>query len=78
MPHLAPDMQVIVTLRDGAAVGELAQWLTDQGFGHSTLHVLEALGGPNERIRVVQADEYALKMSRTLCARGSHFRARMR
>ena len=40
-------MQVIVTLRDGAAVGELAQWLTDQGFGHSTLHVLEALGGPN-------------------------------
>ena len=69
VPHLAPDMQVIVTLRHGAAVGELAQWLTDQGFGHSTLHVLEALGGPNERIRVVQADEYALKdVTHPVCA----------
>ena len=51
IPHLAPDTRAIVTLRDGAAVGELAAWLTNQGFGHSTLHVLEALGGPNERLR---------------------------
>jgi len=69
IPHLAPDTQVTVTLRDGAAVGELAAWLTDQGFGQSTLHVLEALGGPNERLRAVQADEYNLtEVSHPVCA----------
>jgi precorrin-6Y C5,15-methyltransferase (decarboxylating) len=38
-------------LRDAAAVGDFAQWLTAQGCGASALWVLEALGGPRERIR---------------------------
>jgi precorrin-6Y C5,15-methyltransferase (decarboxylating) len=38
-------------LRDAAAVGEYAQWLSGQGCGASTVWVLEALGGPRERIR---------------------------
>ena len=69
IPHLAPDTQAIVTLRDGAAVGDLAAWLTNYGFGQSTLHVLEALGGPKERIRTVQADKYALTdVTHPVCA----------
>ncbi len=54
-PHLAPGRQVIVTLRDGAAVADLAQYLDATGFGATVMHVLEALGGPRERSRSLPA-----------------------
>ncbi|HEX7822793.1 MAG TPA: precorrin-6y C5,15-methyltransferase (decarboxylating) subunit CbiE [Sphingobium sp.] len=50
-PHLAPGRRALVLVRDGDAVGELAAYLCAQGFGPSRLAVLEALGGPRERIR---------------------------
>ncbi|TCP67640.1 precorrin-6y C5,15-methyltransferase (decarboxylating) subunit CbiE [Sphingomonas sp. PP-CE-1G-424] len=50
-PILAPGRQVIVLVRDGAAVGQLARYLDELGFGGSVLWILEALGGPSERIR---------------------------
>ncbi|MFT3757893.1 precorrin-6y C5,15-methyltransferase (decarboxylating) subunit CbiE [Thauera sp.] len=59
-PLLAPETRLLVLVRDGAAVGELAAWLVAQGFGDSVLHVLEALGGACERGRRVVAAEYAL------------------
>ena len=43
--------QLLCLLRDGPAVRDFAQWLTQQGFGVSNVWVLEALGGPRERIR---------------------------
>jgi precorrin-6Y C5,15-methyltransferase (decarboxylating) len=49
-PVLARGQRVICLLRDGVAVGELGAYLTAQGFGASTVHVLEALGGANERV----------------------------
>jgi precorrin-6B C5,15-methyltransferase / cobalt-precorrin-6B C5,C15-methyltransferase len=49
-PHLAPGQRTIVLLRDGAGVVELADYLMRLGFGDSHLTVLEALGGPEERI----------------------------
>lgn len=55
-PHLAPGRRVIVTLRDGAAAGTLARWLTAEGFGDSVLTVMEALGGPRERLCDSRAD----------------------
>ncbi|WP_336950676.1 precorrin-6y C5,15-methyltransferase (decarboxylating) subunit CbiE [Sphingobium aromaticivastans] len=55
-PSLVPGRRAILLLRDGLAVGELAAWLTELGFGASTLHVLEALGGPRERIRQCTAE----------------------
>jgi precorrin-6Y C5,15-methyltransferase (decarboxylating) len=55
-PSLAPGRRAIILLRDGAAVSELATYLTEQGFGPSTLHILEALNGPCERIRTARAD----------------------
>ena len=51
---------LLVTVRDGAAVDELATYLTDIGFGASTLRVLESLGGPSERFRQTLAKDYAL------------------
>ncbi|UXC93478.1 MULTISPECIES: precorrin-6y C5,15-methyltransferase (decarboxylating) subunit CbiE [unclassified Sphingobium] len=55
-PGLVPGRRAILLLRDGQAAVELAAWLTEQGFGRSTLHVLEALGGPREHIRQCTAE----------------------
>lgn len=60
VPVLARGVRAICLLRDGAAVGELVRWLTDRGFGASRLSVLEALGGPAERVRTVVADRFDL------------------
>ncbi|MEM7752689.1 MAG: precorrin-6y C5,15-methyltransferase (decarboxylating) subunit CbiE [Pseudomonadota bacterium] len=60
-PDLAPRRRLIVTVRDGDAVRGLAAWLGDVGFGDSTLHVMEALGGPREHLRTCRAREYALE-----------------
>lgn len=49
-PHLAPGQRALVLLRDGAAAAELAAYLTAAGFGESRLTLLQALGGPRERI----------------------------
>ncbi len=50
-PHLGEGVRAIVLLRDGTAVADLADWLVGAGLGASRLHVLEALGGPRERLR---------------------------
>jgi precorrin-6Y C5,15-methyltransferase (decarboxylating) len=55
-PHVAPRQRVIALLRDGQAVAALADYLVQQGFGPSVLHVMEALGGPRERVRCVSAE----------------------
>lgn len=60
VPLLSPGLRAICLLRDGAAPAALAAWLTERGFGASLLTVLEALGGPRERIRQTRADAFAL------------------
>lgn len=59
-PLLAPEQRAIVLLRDGAAACELARYLAAQGFGESVIHVLEALGGARERVRITTADGWRL------------------
>jgi precorrin-6B C5,15-methyltransferase / cobalt-precorrin-6B C5,C15-methyltransferase len=58
-PRIAPGVQAIVLVRDGAAALELGRCVTEWGFGASQLWVLEALGGPRERIRQAKAAELA-------------------
>ncbi|MEM9975820.1 MAG: precorrin-6y C5,15-methyltransferase (decarboxylating) subunit CbiE, partial [Pseudomonadota bacterium] len=55
-PHLAPGARMIVLLRDGPSVPTFAQYLADLGFGPSRVTVLEALGGPRERITEAVAE----------------------
>ncbi|SDI12187.1 precorrin-6y C5,15-methyltransferase (decarboxylating) subunit CbiE [Alloyangia pacifica] len=55
-PQLAPGRQMIVLLRDGAAVAALANYLAEEGFGASEITVMEALGGPRERLTQTRAD----------------------
>ena len=59
-PHLVSDRRALALLRDGKAVAALAGYLVDQGFAPSKLRVLEALGGPRERLRCVTAEAFAL------------------
>ena len=54
--HLARGRRLLVLVRDGAAVGALAGYLTELGFGASALHVMEGLGGARERVRSVAAE----------------------
>ncbi|MDE4174919.1 precorrin-6y C5,15-methyltransferase (decarboxylating) subunit CbiE [Phaeobacter sp. PT47_59] len=59
-PVLSKDARIICTLRDGAAPAALAEWLTGQGFGASEITVMEALGGPRQRIRSHRAEAFDL------------------
>jgi precorrin-6Y C5,15-methyltransferase (decarboxylating) len=54
-PHLQPGARVLALTSDGDGPQALAQLLTEIGFGGSRLIVLEALGGPRERIRTTTA-----------------------
>lgn len=58
--QLFPGARIIATVRDGAAVADLAGWLTAQGFGETRLMVAERLGGPQERLRETRADAMTL------------------
>lgn len=55
-PALASGQRLVVLLRDGAAVAALAGYLAEAGFGVSQLTVMEALGGPRERLTSCRAD----------------------
>ena len=52
-PVLGRDVRAICTVRDGAAVAELARWLAANGHANARLTVLERLGGPQERLSEV-------------------------
>lgn len=60
VPHLSKGARILCLLRDGAAPRALADWLVARGFGDSDLQVMEALGGPQERVRPARADGFAL------------------
>ncbi|MDE4097266.1 precorrin-6y C5,15-methyltransferase (decarboxylating) subunit CbiE [Phaeobacter gallaeciensis] len=59
-PVLAAGARIICTLRDGNSPAALADWLTTQGFGATTLKVMEALGGPRAQVRSSRADTFDL------------------
>jgi precorrin-6Y C5,15-methyltransferase (decarboxylating) len=59
-PHLQPGARVLALTSDGDTPAALARLLTETGFGASHLRVLEALGGPRERIRTTTAAGFEL------------------
>jgi precorrin-6B C5,15-methyltransferase / cobalt-precorrin-6B C5,C15-methyltransferase len=50
-PHLQPGARILALTADGEGPAAVARLLEQSGFGASRLTVLEALGGPRERIR---------------------------
>jgi precorrin-6Y C5,15-methyltransferase (decarboxylating) len=59
-PHLQPGARVLALTSDGEDPAALADLLATAGFGVSRLTVLEALGGPRERIRAATAAQFDL------------------
>lgn len=55
-PYLHVGRRLLVLIRDGAAVTELAALVTSFGFEGTQLTLLESLGGDNERIRHCRSD----------------------
>jgi precorrin-6B C5,15-methyltransferase / cobalt-precorrin-6B C5,C15-methyltransferase len=58
--HLHPRARILALSWDETTPRRLADFLVARGMGHSRLTVLEALGGPNERIRTTAAAEFDL------------------
>lgn len=57
IPHLQPGARLLVLSADATTPAAVAELLRARGFGDSRLIVMEALGGPRERIRAVRAAE---------------------
>src|SRR5207245_1414099 len=55
LPHLQPGARVMALTSDGSAPAAIARLLDESGFGPSRFTVLEALGGPRERVRTCEA-----------------------
>ncbi len=59
-PLLQPGQRILALSAGADTPALLAAYLRAHGFGPSLLHVLQALGGPNERAVLVTADQFAL------------------
>lgn len=59
-PELHPDRRILALTSDAEGPAALAALLSASGFGKSSLTVLEALGGSDEKITVQQASAFSL------------------
>jgi len=59
-PHLHPAARILALTSDEHGPAALARLLDETGFGRSIVTVLEALGGPRERVRSQMAAQFAL------------------
>jgi precorrin-6Y C5,15-methyltransferase (decarboxylating) len=67
-PSLAHGVRLIVLLRDGAAVAEVALYLAELGWGASKISVLESLGGPRARRSDILAnDQITTEFAHPVC-----------
>lgn len=57
---LAPKRRLLALSWDRTTPAALAQLLTERGFGASSVHVLEALGAREQRVRSCRADAFEL------------------
>ena len=64
-PHLQPGVRILVLTSGGDGPAALAQVLAQSGFGQSRLTVLEALGGPRERIRSAATPRNMMRAARS-------------
>jgi precorrin-6Y C5,15-methyltransferase (decarboxylating) len=58
--HLQPGARILALSWDGETPARLAKLLVERGMGASSITVLEAMGGPHERIRQARAEAFDL------------------
>ncbi|EFH11993.1 precorrin-6y C5,15-methyltransferase (decarboxylating), CbiE subunit [Pseudoroseomonas cervicalis ATCC 49957] len=61
LPLLQPGARILALSADASTPAEVAALLERHGFGPTRLHLLEALGGPRERVRMAEARGFALR-----------------
>ncbi len=59
-PHLHPAARILALTSDAEAPAAIASQLAADGFGGSRVTILEALGGPDERVRTTTAAGFGL------------------
>jgi precorrin-6B C5,15-methyltransferase / cobalt-precorrin-6B C5,C15-methyltransferase len=59
--YLCPRQRIVIFSEDGATPQAVARMLTDAGYGSSTLHVFENLGGSTENHRVEVACSWLIE-----------------
>jgi precorrin-6Y C5,15-methyltransferase (decarboxylating) len=57
-PLLQPGRRIVALSADASTPASIADYLCSRGFARSVLHVMEALGGPRERIRTTAAKDF--------------------
>jgi precorrin-6Y C5,15-methyltransferase (decarboxylating) len=60
IPHLQPKARILTLSWDEATPAKLAALLAARGMGRSRLTTCEAMGGPRERVRTTEAQDFAL------------------
>jgi precorrin-6B C5,15-methyltransferase / cobalt-precorrin-6B C5,C15-methyltransferase len=60
LPHLHTAVRILALTSDEKGPAELAKLLAEKGFGRSIITVMEALGGPRERVRSQMAELFML------------------
>jgi len=58
--HLQPGARILALSWDGETPSKLAKLLVERGMGASSITVLEAMGGPRERVRRATAQDFDL------------------
>ena len=58
--HLQPGARILALSWDGETPAKLAKLLAERGMGDSSITVLEAMGGPRERVRRATANGFDL------------------
>jgi precorrin-6Y C5,15-methyltransferase (decarboxylating) len=58
--HLQPGARILALSWDGETPAKLAKLLSERGMGRSMITVLEAMGGPRERVRRTTATDFDL------------------
>ncbi|WP_034999673.1 bifunctional cobalt-precorrin-7 (C(5))-methyltransferase/cobalt-precorrin-6B (C(15))-methyltransferase [Beijerinckia mobilis] len=59
LPELQPGAKILCLTWDETTAPRLAETLAARGLGHSSIIVLEALGGPHERITATRAADFS-------------------
>jgi len=60
IPYLQPGARLLALSWDGSTPAQLAELLKARGMGASRITVLEAMGGPRERVRHSHADAFEI------------------
>lgn len=61
LPHMHPGRKILALTSDETEPARISGLLTEAGFGRSAVTVLDALGGPHEKVRTTPAQSFDIE-----------------